>query len=542
MASTSLSCYAEFGSTNRTVTATISSDYNSGYYTVDLASTYSTSSGPYTRVGVYINGSLVYDSGYSGDFSSFPTKRNSTYSFTINNGPTRGVISVGLGIGVGHNILTDATDSKNLIKVAAPSFNNITSSDIKVKSGTVSTSISDDGGAAITSSQLQLSRNSNFSPIEKTINGLSGTFSDLTPETKYYVRGWASNNYQSGTSSSTEFTTLKNPKINNVSINATRTSCTLTPDVEYATGDSFKSNKIEYAISGSPYGAPITSNTNQIILNNLSPNTTYNYKITVYSNKDGETSWTNAFKTSYDLPVITPVGPGENDSKIEAITGGFNCIIRASADTAAPITEYYLEYKPYNSQNPFSSTNASETNTISINTLALESVYECRLKVKNSEGDIVYSDSVIVATLTQMPRINSIIDLIDGITLGVTVNAEPSGITQNLKYSFSIDDGENWTTPSDSNSYTWPGLEELTTYPIKIRVIPIHRNQEYGEDKPVNEVSHPLTTDVDQAKIRIKTGGNWIEGKTYIKQNNQWVKAKRIYIKKNNQWVIGKNQ
>ena len=189
MASTSLSCYAEFGSTNRTVTATISSDYNSGYYTVDLASTYSTSSGPYTRVGVYINGSLVYDSGYSGDFSSFPTKRNSTYSFTINNGPTRGVISVGLGIGVGHNILTDATDSKNLIKVAAPSFNNITSSDIKVKSGTVSTSISDDGGAAITSSQLQLSRNSNFSPIEKTINGLSGTFSDLTPETKYYVRG-----------------------------------------------------------------------------------------------------------------------------------------------------------------------------------------------------------------------------------------------------------------------------------------------------------------------------------------------------------------
>lgn len=48
-------------------------------------------------------------------------------------------------------------------------------------------------------------------------------------------------------------------------------------------------------------------------------------------------------------------------------------------------------------------------------------------------------------------------------------------------------------------------------------------------------------TPVDQAKSMIKKDGNWVLGKTYIKINGVWVKAKKIYIKKNGQWVVNVN-
>lgn len=50
-----------------------------------------------------------------------------------------------------------------------------------------------------------------------------------------------------------------------------------------------------------------------------------------------------------------------------------------------------------------------------------------------------------------------------------------------------------------------------------------------------------FTTPADQARIRIKTGGAWKQGKTYFKKDGAWKKVKKIYIKVNGQWVIGQN-
>lgn len=36
--------------------------------------------------------------------------------------------------------------------------------------------------------------------------------------------------------------------------------------------------------------------------------------------------------------------------------------------------------------------------------------------------------------------------------------------------------------------------------------------------------------------LQIKASGNWVDGLTYIKYNDQWVLAKKIYVKENNQW------
>ena len=48
-------------------------------------------------------------------------------------------------------------------------------------------------------------------------------------------------------------------------------------------------------------------------------------------------------------------------------------------------------------------------------------------------------------------------------------------------------------------------------------------------------------TPVDQAKIMIKKDGNWVLGKTFIKVNGEWIKAKKVYIKKDGQWVVNVN-
>ena len=56
-----------------------------------------------------------------------------------------------------------------------------------------------------------------------------------------------------------------------------------------------------------------------------------------------------------------------------------------------------------------------------------------------------------------------------------------------------------------------------------------------------NSSSLSITTPADQAKIRLKKEGSWIQGKTYFKKDGLWIKAKKIYIKKDGVWVIGKN-
>ena len=56
-----------------------------------------------------------------------------------------------------------------------------------------------------------------------------------------------------------------------------------------------------------------------------------------------------------------------------------------------------------------------------------------------------------------------------------------------------------------------------------------------------NSNSLSITTPADQAKIRHKTNGVWVKGKTYYKKDGRWVKVKKIYRKVDGQWKIGSN-
>lgn len=75
--------------------------------------------------------------------------------------------------------------------------------------------------------------------------------------------------------------------------------------------------------------------------------------------------------------------------------------------------------------------------------------------------------------------------------------------------------------------------EEETTYTVQVAAVN-PAGTVFGE-------AISLTTPADQAKIRRKVDGAWVQGKAYYKKDGKWIKVKKVYVKKNGMWVIGKN-
>ena len=75
----------------------------------------------------------------------------------------------------------------------APILSAVSVDKISFGSARASFSIADTGGPAISSNTIQISTNSNFSSVIGTINGTSGTFTSLIPNTVYYIRAISTN-------------------------------------------------------------------------------------------------------------------------------------------------------------------------------------------------------------------------------------------------------------------------------------------------------------------------------------------------------------
>lgn len=369
MASTTISCDGYYNGTHRIVSATVSSDYGSTSASYTLTSTYDTSQGPYTRVGLYINGSLVYDSGYSGNFNTFPTGRNKSFSGTANNIPASGIVSISLGVGIGHNNLSDATASGSIVKATTPTINAPSVSPSRTIAS-ASFSVANNGGVAITDHYIDCSQ-SNFGSVVSSIASSSGTFSGLTPNTTYYARANASNGYYRGYSSVVSFTTTGNaPTVNSVAVSPSRTSAIFNPNVSYDTNASFRSYSIRYGTSTS-YGSTSTSTT----ISGLTPNTTYYYSVTVTDNW-GRTSTakTGSFKTTGNNPTIN-----SHEVKVYAQTS-VEMQYSASYDTNDSLSSYKWEYGTSTSYG------SSITGTNIINGLNANTTYYYKLTVTSVQG------------------------------------------------------------------------------------------------------------------------------------------------------------
>jgi hypothetical protein len=146
MAQVSLACDAWYNSTHRELTATVTSDPGSSTYQWSINSKYTTSQGPYTRVGLYIGGTLVYDSGYCSDFNNFPCHRNKTKTGTYTGGPTYGNVTIKLALGAGHNNLTDASDTETMTKTPGAPTCSVSITNIGVDRATCTGQITNNPG------------------------------------------------------------------------------------------------------------------------------------------------------------------------------------------------------------------------------------------------------------------------------------------------------------------------------------------------------------------------------------------------------------
>ena len=194
---------------------------------------------------------------------------------------------------------------------------------------------------------LRKHKSTNISYGKSTSYGSSSTstsLSSLTPNTTYYYsvtvtdqnNGGAYSTALTSSAKTGSFTTTGNaPSISSVTPDVFRTKAILNYAASYDTNDSFSSLSIKYGTSTS-YGSTSTSTT----LNNLQPNTTYYYSMTVTSSKSRTSSaYTGSFKTTAYLPS------GLSVSASNTLPFSTNLSVSGSGDTNAGITNYTYYYR-----------------------------------------------------------------------------------------------------------------------------------------------------------------------------------------------------
>lgn len=206
------------------------------------------------------------------------------------------------------------SDTFALTKIdRAPVVGALSISSIARTSAAASFSVTEQGASTVSASSIKASLTSGSygSPaatITGTSSGVSGTLSGLAANTKYYVRGEATNTIGTTYTTETNFTTTGNaPTISSITSSPSKNYATLTGNVSYDTNASFSSVEVQWGTSTS-YGN--TSNAWRIPASGstLAQNTTYYYRARVTDNWNRTSSWkTGSFTTTGDNPSITGV-------------------------------------------------------------------------------------------------------------------------------------------------------------------------------------------------------------------------------------------
>ena len=189
--------------------------------------------------------------------------------------------------------------------VTTPTLSGVSVGGVARTSANASFTVTNNGGASIVDNYIDCGTY-NFGNVVSTIVGTSGTFTNLTPNTTYYVRANASNGTYRGYSGVGSFKTTGNaPSITSVTTTPTVDSCSFTINVSYDTNDGFSSRTIEYGTTMS-YGSSTTGTS----ISGLSPSTTYYYKVTINSVQGRSGTYTGSFTTLASKAVKLSVNGG----------------------------------------------------------------------------------------------------------------------------------------------------------------------------------------------------------------------------------------
>lgn len=469
-------------------------------------------------------------------------------------------------------------------KINTPTINKPSISSITRTTADASFTVANNGGASMVDHYIDAFTDSGLTNKVSVISNSSGTFSGLSANTYYYVRANGSNGTSRGYSSIANFYTKHNaPVIGEPTYDHIRNGNYYSTSLDYTVtydNTSRSSRKIEYGTSSSNLTS-VANNTNVLTL--LNPNTTYYYKITEIDNGGNDTTTstkTGSFTTPCKVPDHLLV---EVDS---FTTNSITLNLEATGDINAPVTQYKIEYSQvhdftqedvdrayaaldgeatlteeeirafdavgnnngeldigdiaavYQLIRQDKTTILSDTNEVVISSLQPDTDYEISYSAINAAGPSE-TITIIVSTQLNEPELEQItLEEITPFTCTLSVLASNSPARKML-YRFSNDNGATWTSYQESNVYQWTNLAEETTYYMAAEVKSTHEATN-SSDQTYSRVLI-VTTPADQAKIRIKTNSDWKQGKTYVKIDGEWVKAKKIYKKIEGQWIIGTN-
>ena len=341
------------------------------------------------------------------------------------------------------------------------------------------------------------------------------------------------------------------PSIGSVSVNVgTRTNNTYGGTISYPVtydGASYSSHSLKYGTSSSNLTSSAkskgTGTSASWEISGLAPNTTYYYKITETDNGSAATtsaSKTGSFKTTALKPTIAAPGFVSNTS------GQIVISFSATGDTNAPITGYKVYYKKTDASSySASETLAASTTQYTIPSLSGDTNYNIYVAATNAMGTTnsaskTYSTDLGAITLSLAnPTMaeDTANDSKFTATLKPSVSVSPSR-TITYTYSCSLSGVSSVTTTNATHTFSNLPEETAITFTVKAVADALGNN---ATDKQA-QVSKSVTTDSAQARVRMKIGGAWVQGKLFIKKNGTWVKAKKVYIKKSGAWVQGKNQ
>lgn len=180
-----------------------------------------------------------------------------------------------------------------------------------------------------------------------------------------------------------------------------------------------------------------------------------------------------------------------------------------------------------------------QTNPFTITGLDTDTNYEIYYTASNSAASSSTTAQQF-STILSTPIISDYdISVITPFTATAYITAfiTPS---RTLQYRFSSDNGTTWSAWQNSDNYTHTGLNEETQYTFAFQVKAIHTSVN-ASDTTSSIYTKTYTTPADQAQVWINDNNTWKHGKSWIKINGAWTKAKKVYIKINDTWVINKN-
>lgn len=352
-------------------------------------------------------------------------------------------------------VTTDA--ATNITQTTANSGGNVTS----------------DGGADVTARGVCWSSTNNYPEINDphTSNGTgTGTFTslltDLTPNTLYYVRAYATNNVGVTYGNTQSFMTLDTQTIPTVTtaeaMNITQTEATTGGTVHANGGANVTTRGVCYSTSPTPTLSDLHTTDGTGLgnfvsdLSNLTPNT--QYYVRAYATNSEGTAYGNeiTFITLSDVTLPTVTTNNTTNITQTTATSGGEVTDDGGADVTARGVCWSTSNDPTLSDNFTTDGNGTGTFTSSITGLTASTQYYVRAYATNSEGT-TYGEEVSFSTLQNLalPSVNT-----DNVTNIAQTTATSGGEITDNGGAYVTARGVCWSTnnnPTLSDSYTTDG-------------------------------------------------------------------------------------